>query len=372
MLNNQQNQKAGDGSHLIQTEILNIYNGGINEERARLIVDERLQEVLNNYSEESRELATQRVNEFAEELIPKLVKENLLETLADPSVQILLMDTQKTAASTERKSDYSLLSELLIHRVKHGSDRYVRSGVNRAIKIVDEISDEALLGLTVVYSIMNFDPNAVDLDDALTILNNMFKRIMYDELPKEKWWLEQLDVVNAVRIESFGRLKPLEQVYTSRLSFFVDVGIERNSEEYHEMKEIITKMRLPENIVVDHELRKEYVRLAVDINKLDTVVLSQIVPCVRNGIIENKKIDFYLSEQQKEAINTIHSLYKTDDSLKNENIDTFMKKMRLYDSLKVIEKWWDSIEIPFSITSVGRVLAHANAQRCDSSLPNLD
>ena len=96
MLNNQQNQKAGDGSHLIQTEILNIYNGGINEERARLIVDERLQEVLNNYSEESRELATQRVNEFAEELIPKLVKENLLETLADPSVQILLMDTQKT------------------------------------------------------------------------------------------------------------------------------------------------------------------------------------------------------------------------------------------------------------------------------------
>ena len=39
---------------------------------------------------------------FANDLIPRLVKNNLLEELKDPSIQILLLEAQKSAASTER------------------------------------------------------------------------------------------------------------------------------------------------------------------------------------------------------------------------------------------------------------------------------
>ena len=37
-----------------------------------------------------------------------------------------------------------------------------------------------------------------------------------------------------------------------------------------------------------------------------------------------------------------------------------------------IAKWWNEIPMAFDITAVGTVLAHANAQRCDSSIPPLE
>lgn len=42
--------------------------------------------------------------------------------------------------------------------------------------------------------------------------------------------------------------------------------------------------------------------------------------------------------------------------------------------LKVVREWWGSIDTGVQITSVGKVLAKANAKRCDSAglLPDLD
>jgi hypothetical protein len=40
--------------------------------------------------------------------------------------------------------------------------------------------------------------------------------------------------------------------------------------------------------------------------------------------------------------------------------------------LRVLREWWDGIDANVQVTSVGKVLAHANAQRCDKSLPMLD
>jgi len=50
----------------------------------------------------------------------------------------------------------------------------------------------------------------------------------------------------------------------------------------------------------------------------------------------------------------------------------FMAKWDGYSNLKKLMDWWDSITTPFAITSVGSVLAHANAQRCDPNVPSLD
>ena len=106
-------QKAGDNSQQFQAATV-IVNNGIDEKRAREIVDEKLFEVINGYSQEAHTIAQQRIQIFADDLIPKLVKESLLDELKDPSIQVLLSSAQKTAAATERSADYSLLSELLI------------------------------------------------------------------------------------------------------------------------------------------------------------------------------------------------------------------------------------------------------------------
>lgn len=106
-----------------------------------------------------------------------------LKAFADPGFQLLLIDAQKSAAATERYVDYDLLSELLVHRIEKGNDRHIRTGIHRAVEIVEDISDEALLGLTVAHSLKFFVPIALDIKYALDILDDLFGKIMYAELP---------------------------------------------------------------------------------------------------------------------------------------------------------------------------------------------
>jgi len=71
----------------------------------------------------------------------------------DPSFQFLLVEAQKTAASTDRTTDYDILSELLAFRARRLDDRNVRIGVKHAVKIIEDISNEALLGLTLLHAV---------------------------------------------------------------------------------------------------------------------------------------------------------------------------------------------------------------------------
>ena len=372
MLGNKQTQEAGEGSQLIQAGTINIING-ISESRAREIVDEKLKAVITEYSQEAYKVAEERIKHLSDDLIPKLVRDNLLESLSDPSIQILLTDAQKTAASTERDTDYALLSELLIHRVKKGNNRNIRTGVNQAVKIVDEITDEALLALTVFHSVEAFIPVATDIKPGLESLNRLFSKVIYATLPKDALWIDQLDVLNAIRINPFGGLKKIEQYYSERFAGYIDVGIEKDSDNHHKAIEILSNANLPHSILREHELRNGFIRLRViNINELDTISLQVVREVEVDGKIIPLPIKQPLSDHQKQAINEVYSLYNTDEDLKKENIRTFMDIWNSFSYLNILREWWDSIQGSFAITSVGKVLAHANAQRCDPQLPDLN
>lgn len=266
-------QKSGNNSQLVQAGTVVIQNG-IDEKRVCEIFDEKILTVIKEFSQEANGLIRDRVKKFGEDFIPKIIKENLVNSLKDPSIQILLVNAQKSAASTEQQSDYALLSELLIHRMKKGEDRYIRSGVSGAVKIVDEVSDEALLGLTVLYSI-NFTPNSLGILKGIGVLNQLCSSILYSELPQGDQWLEQLDLLRAVRISDISRLKSLEDYYAEALSGYIDVGIEKFSSKYNKALEIIQRAILPKDILSDHELRQGYVRLKMtNINNLDAISLQ--------------------------------------------------------------------------------------------------
>ncbi len=209
-MNSKQSQKAGENSQQFQAYNI-IVNNGIDEKRAREIVDEKLREVLHEYTEEATETARARINQFSNDLIPRLVKNDLLDALKDPSIQMLLIDAQKTAVSSERYEDYGLLSELLIHRAKNNNNYNVRASVSRAVKIVDEISDEALLGLTVAYAVQKWIPKAGMIDKGLEVLDSLFGKIIYNSLPQGSEWLEYLELLDCIKINSFGSLRPLDQ-----------------------------------------------------------------------------------------------------------------------------------------------------------------
>lgn len=366
-----QRQEAGDNSQQIQASTV-IINSGIDEKRAREIVDEKLHDVIIGYTQEAHAIAKERIDIFTNDLIPRLVKNNLLEELQDPSIQILLTEAQKSAASTERTADYALLSELLIHRAKNGLDRNIRAGVNHAVEIVDELSDESLLGITVAYCISQWIPTTGSLIDGLNALNSMFGKIIYSTLPRESEWLEHLDVLNAIRIKSLGSMKKIDEYYPESLSGYVEVGIDKMSENYQKAIDIVKDARLPNNILCDHELRPGFVRLKIlNINRLDLILITHQANVNIDGQEITVPIDAKLTGDQKEAIMKIYTLYSNDTVLKSQNVAKFIEKWDQYDSLKKLRNWWDAIPLAYTITPVGRVLAHANAQRCDPNLPEL-
>ena len=363
-------QEAGENSNQLQVSGNMIVNVGIDEKRVREIYQEMNLLLRKDYTDEALTIANSRVTEFENRLIPKMeAVEGALEAFADPSFQLLLVKAQKTAASSERPADYDLLAELLLHRFQKGENRITRAGISRAVEIIDEISDDALLGLTVSHAVSNFIPVNGDIHQGLNVLNDLFGKIIYGKLPMGNDWLDHLDILDSVRINSFGNLKKIQQYYPERLVGYVEVGIEKNTENNNTAIELIRGARLPQNLLIEHSLNANFVRMNLpNREEVNNLTLQQLIN--HNGQLFT--INIPLSKEQKNVIKSIYDLYKKDENVKNQNIGIFMQEWDKRPNLKILREWWDSIKTSFQITSVGQVLAHSNAQRCDKNLPPLN
>lgn len=366
---NKQIQEAGDNSQQLQASNM-IVHIGIDEKRAREIYQEMNLQLRKDYSQEALNIANSRVTEFENRLLPKMeAVDGALEAFADPSFQLLLVEAQKTAASTERPADYDLLSELLIHRFQKGDNRVTRAGISRAVEIVDEISDDALLGLTVFHSVSSFFPASGNIQEGLNTLNSLFGKIFYGSLPNGSEWLDHLDILDAIRVSNFGKLKTIEEYYSTMLSGYIDVGIEKNSEDYNKASELLGANGLPPNILVVHELNPDYVRIPISSkDQISSLTLQRQI--INNGQV--LLLPIQLSEAQKTAIKSIYDSYKKDVQIRQQNAKKFMDEWNNRENLKKLREWWENIGVSLQLTSVGKVLAHSNAQRCDKNLPSLD
>ncbi len=368
-MGNKQVQEAGDNSQQLQANNM-IVNLGIDEKRAREICQEMILQLKNKYTEEALKVAESRVSEFEDKLLPKMKAiDGALEAFADPSFQLLLVEAQKTAASTERPADYDLLSELLVHRFQKGTDRNTRAGITRAVEIVDEISDEALLGLTVFHAVICIEPVTEVIQEGLDILNDLFGKLFYNTLPYGNKWLDHLDILSTIRINNFVKLPNIEDIYSERFAGYIDVGIKKNSQEHYKAIELLNSEKLPLDILIEHELNTDYIRLNI-LNKKNIDSLKLIHQVNYNSSIV--PLEFSLTDAEKNVIISIYDLYKQDTDIRQENINKFMEEWNKRVNLKILREWWNNINISIELTSVGKVLAHANAQRCDKRLPPLN
>ncbi len=366
---NSQSQKGGDNSTNVQAQQM-IVHIGIDEKRAREIYQEMNMQLRNDYTQEALTVANSRIKEFEDSLMPKMAQvDGALEAFADPSFQLLLIEAQKTAAATERPADYDLLSELLIHRFKKGENRIARAGISLAVDIVDKVADDALLGLTVMHAVDSFIPLTGDIHQGLDVLDNLFGKIIYSRLPIGQEWLDHLDILDAVRINPLGGLKKIGQYYTEVLSGYVDVGIEKNTENYNRAVEIVKNAGLPVDSLIEHAFDNNFVRIRVcnrgGIGELIINVTSSYFGGVTHS--QNK-----LSKEQVDALESVYDLYSQDGERKQKNIQLFIAEWDSRPNLKILREWWDNIGVSVTTTSVGKVLAHSNAQRCDKTLPPLN
>ncbi len=368
MIADKQMQKAGDNSQLMQAGTINIYNG-IDEKRAREICAETYAIVRKDFTADAYACANARVEKLENSLMPRMLEiEGALSAFSDPAFQFLLASAQRTAAATERDSDYDMLSELLMCRITKGTARKSRAGISRAVEIIDKIDDDALCALTVVHAVNKVMPLLGSCKAGLKVLSDLYEKLIYIDLPSGTDWIDHLDILDAVRINSIASFKKTNEYYPERLQGYSSAGIKIDSDAHKKALNLLSEAGLNTTFLVPNELLDGYVLLPI-VAKSSIRELSITRNSMVNGtlILQRTKIN----AKEIAALEAIWNLYSTDAHAKKEAVSAFMKEWDSYPSLKQLHVWWDSLSVAFDITHVGTVLAHTNARRCDKTIPEL-
>ena len=368
MADNKQTQKAGDNSQQIQAGTINNYYYNIDEKQVREWCDASAKKAMQEYTAESHLLIDQRIKDFANVFIPRLEKvENGFQAFADPEFQLELRKAQISSACTDKEADYELLSELLIHRVKNNDNRRVKASITKAVEIVDKIDDDSLTSLTVVYSILQLFPLSGEIKNGFKTLDRLMNSVADTELPQDFKWISYLDILDVLRTTSFGKFKKLSVYYYDTLSGYTAVGIRKESEEYQKAKDILNEAKMNIGVLVDHELLDGYVRLPIpEKGNYQGMSLARIVP--NTNIVFPVKIE----KRDIEVLDRIWELYSNETDKKEILKTNFNNLWNQFCNLKKIETWWNSIPSSFTLTPIGEVLAHANAQRHNKDIPSFE
>ena len=164
-------------------------------------------------------------------------------------------------------------------------------------------------------------------------------------------------------------MKDLDLFYAEQLDGYVCVGIKKESEDYQKALSLLSSGNLPRELLCDHELLEGYVRLPV-INKKQIGSLKLVNKQISSGKLV--ELPSEISNEQRSILEQIYDLYDKNEEQKKMVTENFSLEWKKRETLSSLLKWWNDIPMAFDITTVGTVLAHANAQRCDSSIPPLE
>lgn len=344
----------------IETQNITIINSVVSEEKIREISTEIAKKISEEKFALSQNVANERMKNLEDLVIDKFNKvENGLDVFQDPSFIYAYRKAQIQAAMTDDKNSYEMLSELLFHRKNKKDDKYSITGINGAIDVVNQISDSALSALT-IFNCVNcyIKPNTINFEEGLNILNTLYASIISEELPNDNMWLDQLDVLKVIRINNLGRFNTFEDIMSEQFNGYSSAGIKEGTDEYKMAIEYQKECGF--DILIKNPLLDGY----------------YIVPIFEKGQIEKLKknidgIATSLSEDEKSFIYKIIDLYTKDADANKKAKDCFINKLDSFSSLKQIHIWWNKIPYSFDITVIGRVLGHANAQKCYPQFPPL-
>lgn len=354
---NNQRQTSGEGSTLVQANTINMV--GIDEKRVREVFNEMIPIALQNYTQESHEIAKERVNKFEDELLTKMIKTSTLEALKEPAIQIQLIEAQKIACSTEEVQDYEMLSELMVKRFQVDDDRNEITAISKAIQAVDKVSKKSLQGLTLFFAVMTYNPIDGNLEQRLSILEDLYKSIIDSELPSGELWVENLELNDALKVSTFTSLHQYESMMYNYFEGYLKNGILIGSENYRLACEKLLQIGLNETVLELNPNNNNYMRLPF-INKAEL----QKMTLTRNFVVTKATAD------EIKITEEIFDLYDGTGM----SIEEFTGILDRYSHIKIIKTWWNTniANKMIQLTSVGKMLAETNCLRLKSDLPKLN
>lgn len=394
---NKSEQTAGDNSTQVQAGTVNNYYNttnivGIDEERARIICKEEYAIAKANWTQEAQGIAQERVMALEDKLIPKMKQhDETLKIFGDPAFQFVLRKAQISAASSGEERDLDMLSELIVHRAEQNGKRERTLGITKAIEIIDQIPESSLIGLSTFYAIDRYKSESFDIHQGLKTLDNLYKSILNDiELPVGTQWIENLDVLSAVRIAPSGiqSFKKMEEFLSNKLAY-LPMGIERNSQEYNEILSELHKVGLydPKEEIAelneDNGDNKNTLKIEMPLFKehpLREGFLICVLPpkyfidngsIIVTGNVDSKEFDFPLNEEQYLAYKHLSEITYKDGRNVESLTSNLIKEWNNYETLNKVMVWWNQLPIFFAITPIGVAIANAYIRTKYPAIPSM-
>ena len=291
MENSKQIQKAGDGAQQIQAESVTV-NNGFSVDDVSKIFKELLPISIHAYTQEAYRIAEERIICFENKLLPRIEEiENAIPMFADPALQVQLKNAQRAAAVSGRDEDYKLLAELIVAHIEKGYDKKNRAGIQKAIEIVGMIDNDALCALTIAHAISSYLPIQGTAKEGLKLLNRLFSRLTYENLPVGMDWLDHLDILGAIRVNMSGSMKKFSDYYTVRLNGYACVGLKKQSEDYLRALDLLASINLNQDVLIDNPFLEGYVCLPV-YNK-DSISNIILIASSEDRNLDKKELDVF-------------------------------------------------------------------------------
>lgn len=349
MTGTEQTQKGGQGSKQVQIAGDYIVNVGITEERAQEISLATARRVVEEFAVESHQILQARVEELDQRVIRNLSGADALDSFADPAFIRSYKRAQEGAASSERPTDYDMLAALLTDRAKNPRERPRIVGIDGAIDIVDRVDAEALRALTVCNAVAQWSPVSPLVDPGLQALDSVFASLVDGPLPDGTDWLDHLDALNAVRRNSFGGMKTMEQYYGEGLAGYTAPGVAGDAVPQFVGADLANEPWPV--LILPHELKDGYFRIGVS-------KIADLEDVLRRAGKPNSYVQTVMSQAASEF-----GLGQQDESART----ALMTRIRALPTFGTVAEWWDrNAENGYYITPIGRALARANAFRLDT------
>lgn len=396
---NKSEQTAGDNSTQVQAGTVNNYYNttttniiGIDEERARNICKEEYAIAKANWTQEAQGIAQERVIALEDKLIPKMQQhDETLKIFGDPAFQFVLRKAQISAASSGEEKDLDILSELIVHRAEQNGNRERTLGITKAIEIIDQIPESSLIGLSTFYAIHRYVSESFDIHQGLKTLDNLYKSIINDtELPVGTQWIENLDVLSAVRMGSSGiqSFKKMEEFLSNKLAC-LPIGIERYSTEYNEILLELHNVSLydPKEEIAelneDNGDNKKILKIKIPLFK-EHPLREGFLICTYppeaftegNSIsfkvnLGAQELDIPLNREQFLAFKHLSEITYKDGRNVESLTSKLIKEWDNYENLKNVRIWWNQLPIFFEITPIGVAIANAYIRTKYPAIPSM-
>ena len=346
--NSKQNQLIGDNSNQTiienQTNNVTITGPGLPDAVTftTTLSTQVTAQALTLCTQVSKDICEEKMGKFGSIWIPRITRvENVINHLVDPKFQFMIRDANISAAKSSRQEDLEMLTQLLVCHIEKGKDMKVDAGINKAIQIVDQVDYDSLCALTCMATIWNISSGRGKIKEGLQFLDNLISKLLYTALPTGDAWIDHLNILGAVAIQT-GRFNKFEERYSSLIDGYVCVGVKKDSEEHKKVIEIMESNNIDLNELVENELLPGYLRLS---------------------IVQQASLNVELKP--------ILDLYSKNKELMDISKSSFFEMWNSFSYLKKIKEWYDKIPFFFRITSVGYALAQTNAKRCYSEFPDL-